>query len=1044
MMKKRIPASERKVISLFEPCVREWITRSFDRLTPPQIQAWPLIAEQKNTLVFAPTGSGKTLAAFLWSINDLFRAGLESSLEEGVHVLYVSPLKALNNDIQKNLMVPLDGIAAIGKEMGLRLPKVNSLVRTGDTSAADRTRMAKHPPHILITTPESLYIMLTTEKFRERLRTIRYVIVDEIHALFDNKRGTQLALALERLSAFIGRDPVRIGCSATQSSVQEVARFLAGWHNTKRARECTVVDIGSRKNLDVLVVSPVSDLLEAQFDKIWNAATRKVVAMAKKHNTTLIFTNSRYRTERLTLNLQDEAGDALRVGSHHGSMSKEVRLDMEKQLKSGALHALVATSSLELGIDVGSVDIVCQTQSPKSIAAGIQRVGRAGHLLSKTSKGRLLPVDKDDLAESAAAVRGIMEGRIDSGPLPTNCLDMLAQHIVACCAADEWPLTDLYKMCRRAHPFHNLKRPDFDAVVRLLSGEIPYLGDKPVYPKIHWNRVENTVRGARGARLSAFRCGGAIPDVSDYTVVHAAHKSKIGTVDEAFVEKLHPASVFVLGNTTWRVTRVRRNRVYVNDAHGVPPTIPYWGGDRPSRTYELGLMVGELRETVSGLLDQHQAGTTSDKDILLDLRRTYRLDTDGARAILSYFGEQHALMGVLPSHKRIVVESFTNQMGQQQIVIHSVFGIRVNDAWMMALQRAILSRHGFAVQGATVDDGILLTPPEDKWIDPNEIISLIPVAKFDGLVDEAILDSPIFASRFRHNAVRAMMVLREYRGRRTPVWAQNFRASAILEHVGRDLDFPIVKETLRECRNAALDGPGARQVLKDIATQKIAVEMRETQAPSPFCHSLLLVGQYGDFGGMSSKERHSRLMHLHRDVLKQLLSKDELKSLLRQEVVEDFVSRRQHTHPDTQAKDEDEIVDILSECGSVSIDENARHSIDECVSGDVPWMLRKLWHEKRIMQIPVGDDIHWIATHDFPVFRAALERRTRAASVDETVLDVLRRQGQLTTARLGRETGLAERRVAQSLSKLSTAFLIVRAPGKDDQTAWARAADWLP
>jgi len=502
--------------------------------------------------------------------------------------------------------------------------------------------------------------------------------------------------------------------------------------------------------------------------------------------------------------------------------------------------------------------------------------------------------------------------------------------------------------------------------------------------------------------------------------------------------------VFVLGNTTWQVTRVQRNRVYVRDVYGAAPTVPAWSGERPSRTFDVGTLVGQLRERMGQLLADRARDTCTDRAILSELRKDYYLDTDGAQAILTYFSEQYALMGMLPSHRRIVVESFIDQMGHQQVIIHSVFGIRVNDALMPALQNALRRRHGFEVRGAADDDGVLLTPPENERIRPHELMGLLTPASFSDLVNEAIVSSAVFASRFRHNAVRAMMVLREYRGRKTPVWAQNFRAAAILGHVGEDHQFPTVKETLRECRCEALDVPGAECVVGQIARGEITVEVHQTKAPSPFTHALLLVGQYGDFGGISDKQRHARLMHLHRDVLKQLLSEDELKALLHQEVIEDFVAKRQHIDPGARARDENELVGILSECGGFSVREDSDHSVFDRVQGDAEWMLSKLWRGRRIMQIPVGTDIYWIATHEFPMFCDAMKQPVRLAEVDRQVLAGLQKRKQHTADELSSQLGISRSDVAASLAKLERAFLVVRAGTAKAEVRWARTERWFP
>jgi ATP-dependent Lhr-like helicase len=622
--------------SLFEPYVWAWFEDTFKQPSPPQVASWPKIAEGKNTLIFSPTGSGKTLAAFLWCINDLFKMGSQKAtvygqapLRDSIYVLYISPLKALNNDIQKNLVEPLKGIKRYAQRGGLNVPDVRSEVRTGDTTQKKRAQMARRPPHILITTPESLFIILSTQKFREALRTVKYVIVDEIHAMSDNKRGVHLSLSLERLQDFVGKDFVRIGLSATQKPLSEIAGFLTGMGDDGKPRDCEIVDIGARKNLNVNVISPVDNLLEAHFDAIWGSSYANMLSMINDHDTTLIFTNSRYKTERTALRLNElsvmeqkamteeqkaeskeqeapssgaYAPEPAAVGAHHGSMSKKVRLDMENKLKKGSLDALVATSSLELGIDVGSIDLVCQIQSPKSVSKGMQRIGRAGHLLNATSKGRLLVTDRDDLVESAVLVKAIMNGEIDTTRVPTNCLDVLAQHIVGAVAADDWEADDLFNLCRQSYCYRNLKRDDFDEALDMLAANYDFDMDRAPYPKISWDKVNNVLSPERSARMIAFRSSGTIPDIADYDVYFQKRKTKVGQLDEGFVEELHVGDIFILGSSSWHVLGIERNRVVVEDVYGKAPTIPFWGGDRDSRTYDLGVLVGQFRREMNSML----------------------------------------------------------------------------------------------------------------------------------------------------------------------------------------------------------------------------------------------------------------------------------------------------------------------------------------------------------------------------------------------------------------------------------------------------------
>jgi ATP-dependent Lhr-like helicase len=1081
--------------SLFEPYVWAWFQDTFEGPSPPQIASWPKIAEGKNTLIFSPTGSGKTLASFLWCINHLFKAGCQQALEDAVYVLYVSPLKALNNDIQKNLIAPLQGIKKYARRAGVEVPDVRSLVRTGDTTASQRAAMARKPPHILITTPESLYIILATLKFRDAFRTVRYVIVDEIHAISNNKRGVHLSLSLERLQHLVtcsgGRELVRIGLSATQKPLDEIAKFLVGMEpfplsrgpyrrgaptadgrqgEGLLSRPCEIVDVGARKNLNVRVLSPVDNLLEAQFDAIWGSSYDKMLSLIREHETTLIFSNSRYKTERTALRLNELSAETsgggdrgpVTVGAHHGSMSKEVRLGMENKLKRGELDALVATASLELGIDVGSIDLVCQIQSPKSVSTGMQRIGRAGHLLHATSEGRLLVTDRDDLVESAVLVRAIMEGQIDTTRIPTNCLDVLAQQIVGAVAADDWHADDLYDLFRRSYCYRDLDREEYDRVLDLLSGNYTFDVEYPPYPKIIWDKVNNHLYPERGARLIAFRASGTIPDVADYDVYFESKQTRVGRLDEGFVEQLHAGDIFILGSSSWQVTGIRRNRVFVEDVYGRAPTIPFWGGDRDSRTYDLGLLVGQFRAAMDSRLPPGQvpslenAGGMSDRSRIPVrrrqggqnpihwLQREYHVDENGAKAIYEYCREQKLVAGELPSHKLILVEHFTDELGLQQIVIHSSAGIRVHDPWAMALQRAIEAQYGFQPQTATMDDGILITVPQDRALDVQNLrlLDLVNPENLDQVIEQAVLWSPVFLSRFRHNAVRSLLVLREYRGRRTPVWLQSLRANALLEACQEDRDNPLIAETYRECTHESLDVPNLRRVLEGLASGEIQVKTIETEIPSPFAHSLLLLGQYGDVGSIPTRERRSRLMHLHRELLKQILDEETLRNLLDVEAVQEVEDRLQRRDAHRQARNANELARVLLELGDLVDGPDEQLSLLDRTAGDAGAMLAELASAHRAVRVTLPtletDRQRWISTEQFPLYRDAFAMppwtaTARLDDVDRRLVEILEEKGPLALSELLEWTGSGRAVVEEHLERLVNGYHVLRLDGYRDE-----------
>ena len=990
-------------------------------------------------------------------------------MEDSVYVLYISPLKALNNDIQKNLVEPLRGIKKYAQKAGIDVPDVRSEVRTGDTTQKKRAEMARRPPHILITTPESLYIILSTAKFREAFRRVKYVIVDEIHAMSDNKRGVHLSLSLERLQHLISPSPqgcveegkggevVRIGLSATQKPLDEIARFLVGMENVDKPRDCEIVDIGARKNLNVNVISPVDNLLEAHFDAIWGSSYARMISMINAHDTTLIFTNSRYKTERTALRLNElstpslsppsQVGEKGRVavGAHHGSMSKKVRLEMENKLKKGALDALVATSSLELGIDVGSIDLVVQMQSPKSVSKGMQRIGRAGHLLDATSEGRLLVTDRDDLVESAVLVKAIMDGQIDTTRVPTNCLDVLAQQIVGAVAADDWHADDLFNLCRHSYCYRDLNREDFDKLLDMLAGNYNFDMERAPYPKISWDKVNNMLLPERSARMIAFRSSGTIPDIANYDVYFEGKKTKVGQLDEGFVEELHTGDIFILGSSSWHVLGIERNRIIVEDVYGKAPTIPFWFGDRDSRTYDLGVLVGQFRRK----MEVHIANS----DPISWLKREYYVNENGAKSIYEYFREQQAVTGEMPSDKLVMVEHFHNELGHHQILIHSSFGIRVNDPWAMALCQAIMEKYAFRPQDATVDDGILITVPQENKIDPVHLLELVTPDNLDELLQRAVFNSPVFSSRFRHNAVRSLLVLREYRGRKTPVWLQNLRASDLLEACRDDKDFPLITETFRECMNESLDVPNLRKVLSRLASGEIKVKTLETKIPSPFTHSLLLLGQYGELGSIPTRERRSRMMHLHRELLRQILDEETLRNLLDEEAVEDVASRLQHIHLQRKARNANELARVLLELGDFVDELDDEISLLDRVEHTTSLFtqLSELVSAHRAILVPITtaetNRERWISTENFPLYKSAFGMEIRLDDIDEQILRILMEKGPISINKLAAcstsEIPIPDD-IEKRIERLINGYMVLRLPVERTVSSLAKQTDsWL-
>src|SRR5215831_12056497 len=833
----------------FLPFVRRWFTGAFSEATRPQRDGWEAIASGRDTLIVAPTGSGKTLAAFLWTLDHLHRLAAEGRLEDRVYVVYVSPLRALNNDIEKNLREPLHGIRAAAAEAGLHLPEIRVAVRTGDTLAAARQAMTRRPPHILITTPESLFILLTAERFRPALAQARFVIVDEIHAMMGSKRGAHLALSLERLQALVeaqepGARPQRIGCSATVSPVEDALAFLTG----TTAREPAVVDAGFARQLDVRVVTPVDDFLTAQSDTIWEAALQQIAELVAAHRTTLVFAQSRRSAERLARDLNDRVGEGL-VAAHHGSLSRRARLDAESRLKDGKLRALVATSSLELGIDVGAIDLVVQVQSPRTVAAALQRVGRAGHLLSRTSKGRIVVTKGDELVEAAAVVRAIRARRLDRMAWPDGPLDVLGQQIAASVAAESLGVDTLLARFRNAAPYAELTRDDLMSVVRCLAE--PLAAEvKGVAPRILWDRVNDRLHPRRGTRLLALTSGGTIPDAGLYDVFVADTDLKVGTLDEEFVSESLPGDVFLLGSHPWRIVKVRGDRVQVEDAHGMSPTVPFWKGEHPSRSWDLGVAVGGLRRDAAHRVRAPDFAAWAAGECGLQPR--------AAQALAAWLSKADELLDGIPDDHEVVVESFGDEPGGRHVMLHSVFGMRINGAWGMALREALRRGFGVAAETSHVDDGVLLSfPPGQFPPSPARLPTLVAPDEVDGLLGYALIGSPLFTTRFRHAAVRSLFIPRMTKGQRTPAWMQRLRADALMEAVGGQAEFPVVAETLRECFNDAFDVPRLKRLLEDLREGQVSARAVDTAMPSPFVYPLLLAWDWAYLDAGHAEERRS-------------------------------------------------------------------------------------------------------------------------------------------------------------------------------------------
>ena len=858
-------------LSLFHPLVQTWFRGQFEAPTEAQALGWPAIAQGRHTLIAAPTGSGKTLAAFLTCLDRLVRDALNGGLPQRTDVVYVSPLKALSNDIQRNLADPLSGINALADESGTPLEAIRVAVRTGDTPPSQRQAMAKRPPHILITTPESLYILLSSESGRRALRGVRTLILDELHAVADDKRGSHLSLSVERLCALAEGQVTRIGLSATQRPIEEMARFLVGSQSIAPdgTADCLVVDAGHARAMDLALELPDGELGPIATHEMWDHTLDRMAELARIHRTTLVFVNTRRLVERVAHQMSLRLGEDS-VAAHHGSMSQEKRHEVEQRLKEGRVSLCVATASLELGIDIGAVDLVCQVGSPRSIGLLLQRVGRSGHQLGGTPKGRLFPLTRDELLECMALVRGVGRGNLDRIAVPPWPLDVLAQQTVAECASREWDEDGLFDLWRMAYPYRDLPREQYDRIIEMLSqGVASRQGRRSAY--LHRDAINGKLRGRRGARLAALTSGGAIPTNADYDVIAEPENIFVGTVNEDFAIESLRGDVFLLGNTPWRIRRVENGRVRVEDARGAAPSVPFWLGEAPGRTPELSDELSDLREELFQRLDAGDGARW--------LMEEVGLSRDAAEQAVSYIVEGARILGTIPTKKRIVAERFFDETGGMQLVIHSPFGSRINRAWGMALRKQICRSFDFELQAAATEDGINLSLAPSMSFPLTDVFRYVSSRNAEEVMLQAVLQAPLFGIRWRWAASRALAVLRFSSGRKVPAPLQRMRSEDLLAAVfpaqvecqdnaqPGDIeppDHPLIFETLRDCLTEAMDVDGLKQVLARIERGDIEVFARDTTQPSVFSHQILNAMPYAFLDDAALEERRSRAVALRR------------------------------------------------------------------------------------------------------------------------------------------------------------------------------------
>ncbi|MBN1568801.1 MAG: DEAD/DEAH box helicase [Acidobacteria bacterium] len=855
-------------LSIFHPVIREWFKRRFTAPTEAQALGWPAIAQGRHTLISAPTGSGKTLAAFLLCIDRLLCAAEKNELTDSAQVVYVSPLKALSNDIHRNLSEPLQEISQLAGERGLVIPDIRIAVRTGDTPAHERQMRARKPPHIWITTPESLYILLTSESGRRGLAGVHTLILDEIHSIAGNKRGSYLALSVERLCALAGRPIVRIGLSATIRPIREVAHFLVGTNelNPDGTPRCTIVDTGHLREMDLQIEMPDAELGPIATLELLDETISRIASLIREQRTTLVFVNTRRLVERIAHRLSLMIGEE-NIVAHHGSLSQKTRLQAEERLKSGSVQVCVATASLELGIDIGAVDLVCQLGSPRSIGVLLQRVGRSGHWLGGFPRGRVFPLTRDELIECAALIYAIRRGVLDTISIPPWPLDILAQQIVAMCAAEDWKAEDLFRILCGAYAYRALPRASFDGVVKMLSeGFATQLGRRSAY--LHYDSIHGILRGRRGARLAALTSGGAIPDNANYDVVAEPDGTYVGSVYEDFAAESMAGEVFLLGNTSWRIRRIEKGRVLVEDAHGQAPDIPFWRGEAPARTTELSQLISEVREGIDLRMPDHGA-------CLKWLVEEVGVSPNGAEQACAYIMEGKRILGAVPGISNVVAERFFDETGGMQLVLHAPFGARINKAWGLALRKRICGRYNAELQASATDDGINLSLGPRHSFPLNDLLLLLSPENLDQTLIQAVLASPIFITRWRWTVTRSLALLRFVGGKRVPPPLQRMRSDDLLASVLPDSahfpeggsllpDHPLLFEALRDCLHDAMDSEGLRRVLRKIECGEIQFSGRDTPMPSVFSHQILNAMPYAFLDNAPIEERRARAVILRR------------------------------------------------------------------------------------------------------------------------------------------------------------------------------------
>lgn len=1044
-------------LARFSALTREWFTAAFPAPTAAQAQAWSAIAEGDNTLVIAPTGSGKTLAAFLWAIDEL--AQLPPDPRTGTTVLYVSPLKALAVDVERNLRTPLTGITRVAERHGVPAPSISVGVRSGDTTASQRRAMLSKPPDILITTPESLFLMLTSAA-RETLASVQTVIVDEVHAVAATKRGAHLALSLERLDQLLDKPAQRIGLSATVRPPEEVARFLSGQAPT------TIVAPPAGKTFDLSVQVPVPDMANLDNNSIWPDVEERIVDLIEAHQSSIVFANSRRLAERLTSRLNEihaersgielpsthnpqvgggapaqlmASGQAdgalpLLARAHHGSVSKEQRAQVEDDLKSGRLRAVVATSSLELGIDMGAVDLVIQVESPPSVASGLQRIGRAGHQVGEISQGVLFPKHRTDLIGCAVAVQRMRAGDIETMHVPANPLDVLAQHTVAAAALEPVSADAWFDAVRRSAPFATLPRSAFEATLDLLSGKYPSTEFAELRPRLVYDRDTGTLTARPGAQRLAVTSGGAIPDRGLFTVYLATESekpSRVGELDEEMVYESRPGDVISLGATSWRITEITHDRVLVIPAPGQPARLPFWRGDSVGRPAELGAAVGAFTGELAAL------GRT-EFDERCQTMGFAGFATDNLYQLLH---DQREATGVVPSDSTFVVERFRDELGDWRVILHSPYGLRVHGPLALAVGRRLRERYGIDEKPTASDDGIIVRLPDSGENPPGADLFVFDADEIEPIVTAEVGGSALFASRFRECAARALLLPRRHPGKRSPLWHQRQRAAQLLDIARKYPDFPIVLETVRECLQDVYDVPALIELMRRVPQRRLRLVEVETAVPSPFAASLLFgyVGAFMYEGDSPLAERRAAALALDTVLLSELLGRVELRELLDPAVIASTSAQLQHLTEERAARDAEAVTDLLRMLGPLTESEIAARATTDAIGG---W-LDGLHAAKRALPVTYAGQTWWAAVEDIGLLRDGVGAPVPVgvpAAFTESVADPLgdligryaRTHGPFTTAEVAARFGLGLRVTADVLGRMAVDGRLVRGEFVDD------------